>query len=141
VATTRDCFKKINAKMMEIAALISSVSSAATAAAAVAAIFLICFWWFLLRPRPGGRNAPPLVSRSTVVPLPLIGHIAEFFKSPNEMVKRCYRDYGSIFTIPVRACRLCFCYDPPFLVSLFFLTPNFEILNFSNRFFTSALHF
>jgi hypothetical protein len=62
------------------------------------------FWWFLLRPRPGGsRNAPPLVSTSTVVPIPLIGHICEFFKSPNEMVKRCYRDYGSIFTIPVRA--------------------------------------
>lgn len=50
----------------------------------------------------GGKNAPPLVTSSTVVPIPLIGVIAEFFKSPNTMIKRCYRDYGPVFTIPVR---------------------------------------
>ena len=63
-------------------------------------LFLV--WWVLLRPRKGGKNAPPVVAESPVVPIPLIGHIAEFFKSPNTMVQRCYRDYGPIFTLPVR---------------------------------------
>ena len=56
----------------------------------------------ILSPRfKGGKNAPPLVTDSTVVPIPLFGVIAEFFKSPNTMIKRCYRDYGPVFTIPV----------------------------------------
>jgi hypothetical protein len=57
----------------------------------------------LLSPRfKGGKDAPPLVTSSPVVPIPLIGVIAEFFKSPNTMIKRCHRDYGPVFTIPVR---------------------------------------
>jgi sterol 14-demethylase len=51
----------------------------------------------------GGKDAPPIVTSSTVVPIPLIGVIAEFFKSPNTMIKRCYQDYGPVFTIPVRS--------------------------------------
>ena len=68
---------------------------------AVAALGLILFWFFALRPRRGGKYAPPLVLDSTVVPIPFVGVIAEFFKSPNSMVKRCYNDYGLCFTIPV----------------------------------------
>ena len=62
---------------------------------------LITFWFFLLRPRSGGKDSPPLVTASTVVRLPLVGVIAEFLKNPNEMMKRCYKDYGEVFTIPV----------------------------------------
>lgn len=76
---------------------------------------LITFWFFLLRPRGGGKDSPPLVTASTVVRLPLVGVIAEFLKNPNEMMKRCYKDYGQVFTIPVSsiARRNCF-------LSLFF---------------------
>jgi hypothetical protein len=42
-----------------------------------------------------------MVTSSNVVPIPLVGVIAEFLKSPNEMMKRCYKDYGQVFTIPV----------------------------------------
>ena len=62
---------------------------------------LLSFWWFLLRPRGGGKDSPPLVTASTVVRIPLVGVIAEFLKNPNEMMKRCYNDYGHVFTIPV----------------------------------------
>jgi hypothetical protein len=62
---------------------------------------VVAFWWFLLRPRGGGKNSPPLVTSSSVVPIPLVGVIAEFLKNPNEMMKRCYKDYGQVFTIPV----------------------------------------
>jgi hypothetical protein len=65
------------------------------------AVGLAAFWWFLLRPRTGGKNSPPLVTSSSVVPIPLVGVIGEFLKNPNEMMKRCYKDYGQVFTIPV----------------------------------------
>jgi hypothetical protein len=67
------------------------------------ALGLFSFWFLALRPRKGGKNAPPLVSESSVVPLPLIGVISEFLKSPNDMMRRCYKDYGQIYTIPVRS--------------------------------------
>jgi hypothetical protein len=66
------------------------------------ALGVVSVWWLLLRPRTGGKNAPPMVLSSTVVKLPLVGVLAEFLKSPNDMMKRCYQDYGSVFTIPVR---------------------------------------
>lgn len=58
--------------------------------------FLI--WFVLLRQRRGGRDAPPIVSSN----IPVIGVLVEFFKSPNTMVQRCVKDYGAVFTIPVR---------------------------------------
>ena len=59
----------------------------------------------IISPRfKGGKDAPPVVTQSTVVPIPLIGVIAEFFKSPNTMIKRCYKDYGPVYTIPVCHC-------------------------------------
>ena len=69
------------------------------------ALGLIGVWWLLLRPRTGGKDAPPCVVTSTIVPIPIFGVLLEFLKSPNEMMKRCYRDYGSVFTIPVRVDR------------------------------------
>jgi len=63
---------------------------------------LVAFWWFLLRPRGGGKGSPPLVTESKAFPyLPFVGVIAEFLKSPNDMMTRCLKDYGSVFTIPV----------------------------------------
>ena len=65
-------------------------------AAALLALYLAVF-----RPRRGGKDAPPMVLESPVFPIPIIGVIMEFFKSPNSMVKRCHKDYGPVFTIPV----------------------------------------
>ena len=66
----------------------------------LALVTLVAF--LIISPRfKGGKDAPPIVTASPVVPIPLIGVIAEFFKSPNTMIKRCYQDYGSVFTIPV----------------------------------------
>lgn len=56
-------------------------------------------WYFLLRPRSGGTNAPPMVQSNNGIPI--IGVLMEFFKSPNTMVQRCYKEYGGVFTIPV----------------------------------------
>ena len=64
---------------------------------------------FFLRPRKAGskyKNAPPMVTKSTVSSVPLLGPAIEFGKSPVKMVKRCYDDYGPVFTVPVRACLL-----------------------------------
>ena len=68
------------------------------------ALGIVAFWWFLLRPRMGGKDAPLVVTSSTVFSIPFVGVIAEFLSNPNEMMKRCYKDYGSVFTIPVRVC-------------------------------------
>jgi len=80
---------------------------------------LITFWWFLLRPRGGGKDSPPLVTASTVVRVPLFGVIAEFLSNPNEMMKRCYKDYGQVFTIPIFHKRMTFLIGPE-AQSLFF---------------------
>ena len=71
---------------------------------------LVALWWFLLRPRGGGKGSPPLVTESKVFPMvPFVGVISEFLKSPNDMMARCLKDYGSVFTIPVRGSRgFCF---------------------------------
>jgi len=76
-------------------------------------------WWFLLRPRGGGKDSPPLVTVSTVVRVPFVGVIAEFLKNPNEMMKRCYKDYGQVFTIPIFHKRITFLIGPE-AQSLFF---------------------
>jgi hypothetical protein len=68
------------------------------------AAFLV-LWFGFLRPRRGGKDAPPLVLDSPAYPIPFLGLLMEFFKSPHTMMKRCYSEYGSIFTIPVR--RVC----------------------------------
>ena len=88
--------------------LLSTLESSPLLVGSVTVCFVssILFYVFLLRPRTGGKNAPPTVTSSPVVPLPFIGVLGEFFKSPNTMVKRCCQDIGSVFTIPVRClCR------------------------------------
>jgi len=65
------------------------------------AVFLLVLYLTVFRPRKGGKDAPPMVLESPVFPIPIIGVIMEFFKSPNSMVKRCHKDYGPVFTIPV----------------------------------------
>ena len=58
---------------------------------------------FFLRPRKAGRkDAPPLITSSPVSSVPLLGPAIEFGKSPVKMVRRCYDDYGPVFTVPVR---------------------------------------
>lgn len=71
----------------------------------IAALFAVALWYIALRPRRGGKNAPPTVTGNNGVPI--IGVLLEFFKSPNTMVRRCVQDYGPVFTIPVRG--VCFC--------------------------------
>lgn len=83
----------------------------------VAVSILVAIWFFLLRPRTGGKNAPPTVTWSTVVPVPIFGVIIEFFKSPNTMVKRCLKDIGPVFTVPVRTTPNCFL---AFFLTMFF---------------------
>lgn len=57
-----------------------------------------------LRPRrKGGKDAPPMVTQSPVSSVPIFGPAIEFGKSPVKMVKRCYDDYGPVFTVPVRS--------------------------------------
>lgn len=67
----------------------------------IAIAVCILVWFVLLRPRQGSKDAPPTVTFSTVAPVPIFGVLIEFFKSPNNMIKRCLTDYGGVFTIPV----------------------------------------
>lgn len=60
---------------------------------------LLGLYFLFLRPRRGGKNAPPLVLSSPVGPLAMA---LEFGKGPVKMIERCYHAYGSVFTIPVR---------------------------------------
>jgi hypothetical protein len=67
-----------------------------------AAVVIALLWISLLRPRRGGcKNTPPLVLTAKNN-IPFIGVLIEFFSSPNTMVQRCVKDYGPVFTIPVR---------------------------------------
>jgi hypothetical protein len=67
---------------------------------AFAALFAL---WWVLHPRRGGKNAPPMVLNSPIVNVPYIGMALEFGKSPVKMVRRCFDSYGPVFTVPVRS--------------------------------------
>ena len=68
----------------------------------IVALVALAIWYVALRPRQGGKNAPPTVTSSSVCRIPVVGVLVEFFQSPNTMVQRCVKDYGAVFTIPVR---------------------------------------
>jgi len=70
--------------------------------------------WALLRPRSSGlKDEPPLVRSSPAFPfVPFIGPAIEFGKSPVLMAKRCYEDYGPVFTVPIANQRLTFLIGP-----------------------------
>lgn len=91
------------------------------------AVALFSIWWFALRPRGGGKNSPPLVTASTVVRVPVVGVIAEFLKNPNEMMKRCYKDYGQVFTIPIFHKRITFLIGPE--AQALFFKSNDDVLS------------
>lgn len=74
---------------------------------AVAAVVLFVVWFALLRVRRGGKNAPPVVTDYPANAIPIIGHLVEFFSSPNSMIKRCYQQIGPVFTIPVSLYQIC----------------------------------
>lgn len=61
---------------------------------------IVLLYLVLLRPRRGGKDAPPMVLSSPGLPGPL-GTIMEFGKGPIPMIRRCYELYGPVFTIPV----------------------------------------
>jgi hypothetical protein len=61
-------------------------------------VFVISVWFLLLRPRRGGTT--PLVLHAPAFPIPLVGVLMEFFKGPNDMIKRCHEQIGPVFTIP-----------------------------------------
>mmetsp|Transcript_35999 Transcript_35999/g.52760 ORF Transcript_35999/g.52760 Transcript_35999/m.52760 type:complete len:492 (+) Transcript_35999:103-1578(+) len=65
---------------------------------------------FLLRPRKGGYGSPPMIS--STVKIPIFGPCVEFGRSPMKMVKRCYDDYGPVFTVPILNQRLTFLVGP-----------------------------
>jgi hypothetical protein len=79
---------------------LSSSNQHATMIVIVASVAFL-FWFLALRPRRGGKNAPPIVFNSSLIPIPFVGVMAEFFKGPHNMMKRCNEDYGPVFTIPV----------------------------------------
>ena len=65
-------------------------------------LLLILGVLFFLRPRfAKNSDAPPMVLSSPVVKIPLIGQVLEFGLSPVKMTKRCYEQYGPVFTVPV----------------------------------------
>ena len=71
-------------------------------------VLSLLYAFFILRPRTkGGSSAPPIVTKSPVSGLPVIGTVVEFGKSPVKMVQRCYEDYGPVFTVPVSCWFLC----------------------------------
>ena len=68
---------------------------------------ILSFTYYLLIQRPrtkvsvSGGVPPPVITRSPVSSLPVVGTIVEFGKSPVKMVQRCYEEYGPVFTVPV----------------------------------------
>lgn len=85
-------------------------------AAIASGIALWCLlWWFLLfRARWKGyfTGGPPVVCWSPRFPIPVLGVLIEFFYSPHQMIRRCYHDYGPVFTIPVFFKRLTYLVGP-----------------------------
>ena len=79
-------------------AIVDFVSSPIVAVPLLLMVALVLF----LRPRHAKQsNAPPMVLSSPIVKIPLIGQILEFGMSPVKMTKRCYDEYGPVFTVPV----------------------------------------
>jgi len=58
------------------------------------------------------HDAPPMVLSSPVVKIPIIGQALEFGMSPVKMTKRCYDQYGPVFTVPIANKRLTFLIGP-----------------------------
>lgn len=76
-------------------------------------LLLILGVLFFLRPRfAKNSDAPPMVLSSPVVKIPLIGQVLEFGLSPVKMTKRCYEQYGPVFTVPIANKRLTFLIGP-----------------------------
>jgi hypothetical protein len=72
-------------------------------AAFIITTLLFLYQLLVSRPRSkGGSSGPPVVTTSPVSKLPVVATILEFGQSPVKMVKRCYDEYGPVFTVPVR---------------------------------------
>mmetsp|Transcript_65429 Transcript_65429/g.76881 ORF Transcript_65429/g.76881 Transcript_65429/m.76881 type:complete len:480 (+) Transcript_65429:215-1654(+) len=71
------------------------------------ALFVI---YILLRPRKGAQGAPPCVQPTSKIPV--LGSCIEFGASPMKMVKRCYEEYGPVFTLNIFHKRLTFLVGP-----------------------------
>jgi len=68
---------------------------------------------YFLRPRHSKHpKAPPMVLSSPIFKIPLIGQILEFGASPVKMTRRCYDQYGPVFTVPMAHKRLTFLIGP-----------------------------
>lgn len=78
--------------------LIENLSSPVVAVPLILALAVL----FFIRPRHAKQSdAPPMVLSSPVVRIPFIGQVLEFGLSPVKMTKRCYDQYGPVFTVPV----------------------------------------
>lgn len=83
--------------------------------------------WLVVRPRRGGPNAPPIVLSSPIVKVPYLGTALEFGKSPVKLVRRCYDDYGPIYTVPVRRNPVHILRKPMLCTIIFLLTFLFRL--------------
>merc|ERR1712157_218116 len=61
-------------------------------------------------PKKVGKDAPPIVTAKSSVPI--LGTALEFGASPMNMVRRCYDDYGPVFTVPILNNRMTFLIGP-----------------------------
>lgn len=66
--------------------------------------FLFLFLYLTIPRHAKNEDAPPMVKSN----IPLIGTVLEFAKSPVKMVRRCYDDYGPVFTVPMGPQRMTF---------------------------------
>ena len=73
-------------------------------AALVPVVFAFAILYFTLPRNAKGSDAPPMAKGA--LKIPLIGRIIEFGKGPHVMIKRCYKEYGPVFTIPVSTCTM-----------------------------------
>jgi hypothetical protein len=79
---------------MDTEALSKWISSPAVA---VPLVLLLVFLYLTTPRKAKNKDAPPMVKSN----IPFIGTVLEFAKSPVKMVRRCYDDYGPVFTVPV----------------------------------------
>lgn len=66
--------------------------------------------FFFLLPKRVGKDAPPIVKSTSSIPI--LGTALEFGASPMNMVRRCYEEYGPVYTVPILNNRMTFLIGP-----------------------------
>jgi len=84
----------------------------ASPAALIGLVVTSVILYFLVPRKAANSDAPPMVTSSPVVKIPLIGQIIEFGLGPINMVSRCYKEYGPVFTVAMGKERMTFLIGP-----------------------------